>query len=122
MLIVSSTSSRHRSTSAASLEDDGGMDGAAVTQPEPRCSEHSDTEERASPWSVLEHRGLGTPQSPTQFDEGLRRTPARLHPVGVEQSVDELDRDRTLSDRRRHALDRAVSYITGGEHAGHTRL
>ena len=45
-----------------------------------------------------------------------------MQPVGSEQVMEQLDRDRALSDRRRHALRRAVPDIPGRENPRHARL
>ena len=40
----------------------------------------------------------------------------------VQRLMDERDRDRSLTDRRRHALDVAGAHVADREHAGRTRL
>jgi len=55
-------------------------------------------------------------------DGGLYRTAARMQPVGYEQAVEELNRDRALSNCRRHALHGTVSNVAGRENPRHARL
>jgi hypothetical protein len=45
-----------------------------------------------------------------------------MQPVGCEQAVEELNRDRAVSDCGRHALHGAVADIAGREDARHARL
>lgn len=45
-----------------------------------------------------------------------------MQPVGCERAMEQLHRDRALSDRRRYALRRAVPDIPGRENPRHARL
>jgi hypothetical protein len=60
--------------------------------------------------------------SPSNQVGGLLRAAARMQPIGHEHPVEELDRDRPLSDCGRHALDGAVSNVAGREEPRHARL
>src|SRR5919108_963043 len=56
---------------------------------------------------------------PADGHGGLLRAPARMQAVGLEQAVEELNRPRSLSDGRGHALDGTVSNVAGRENPPH---
>src|SRR6185312_3311379 len=66
----------------------------------------------------------GPERRPTRLrpDGRLLGTAAWMQLVDCEQAMEELNRDRALSDRRRHALRRAVANVAGREHPRHARL
>ncbi|HTE63740.1 MAG TPA: hypothetical protein VK631_25505, partial [Solirubrobacteraceae bacterium] len=67
-------------------------------------------------------RRLQAASSPSDHDGRLFWTAARMQPVGCEEAVEKLNRDRALANCRRHALHRAVSSVAGREHPRHARL
>ena len=73
--------------------------------------------------SRLEEKGRVRAASlPSDRGGRLLRTAARMQAVGYEQAVEELIRDRALSNCGRHPFHGTVSSVAGGENPRHARL
>ena len=73
-------------------------------------------------WSAIPHELWEGHASGVACAGRLLRATPRMAPIGLEELVQELDRDRTVADRRRDPLDRAVAHVARGEDAGQARL